>query len=164
MFHYMPRRFCIVKFLFVMAMLCTGGCRQKRPPWAEEYYPDYIKVKTAYLDLAYDVRTVNKQAGRPITSFEHLTTEIQKRFPDTKVTFRGLNPFPELLPTHTYQWFSSWERVTNRATIPLIWTTVKLRDPTILCITTSGEIVVENRNAFQEQINNLISLGAKLHD
>jgi hypothetical protein len=116
----------------------------------------------AYLELAYEIGTVNHASTNSITSFDQLTTEIQRAFPDKKVILGGSNPFPGLLPKHNNEWLSSWKSIANQTNIPLIWTTVQLREPAVLYIATDGEIHVEKTNKFSQLINENLLKGAQL--
>lgn len=147
-------------------ILIAGGCERHngapRPAWAEEYHPDYDVVRSAYNELASFVIIVMEEAGTPITTFDELGKKLGKMAPELQVALEGENPFPSLLPKHPYERLSTWGSITNTEKLPLIWTTVRLREPGVLYITGSGAIHVEKPEQFQILLHGFLSRGAKL--
>jgi hypothetical protein len=50
-----------VTLLVISLLLPTISCKQKRPPWAEEFYPDYNKIEAAFREVAFEAIGVTSQ-------------------------------------------------------------------------------------------------------
>lgn len=149
--------------LVVIACACGHNSVERRPTWAQEYYPDYNTLVQPYELIAIELRTGTNGRTNSIKTFDELTAVVQKDNPETKAGL-GENPFPGLLPPqHSYCWLSSWECINNsNDEIPVIWTTVQLREPAILYITSLGEVRAEKPEVFKGLLDHAIERGAKL--
>jgi hypothetical protein len=156
----MLRQTTLIALLAISGAGCDG--RNDPPAWAENNYPDYQLVKSAYRELAYEVRTAAKSSQQSISSFPELAREITNLFPHTLVVGEGSNPFPKMLPSREYYWLSSWSSVTNMEPLPFLWTTVQSREPIVLSVTTRGEIVAQKTNDFERVVKGLLAQGAKI--
>lgn len=148
----------------ILALLCGQGCEKKPPAWAEESHPDYLALLQPYHLIAFELEKRTKAGTNLIVTFDALATAVRKSNPETRAEIEGENPFPGLLPQrHSYRWLSSWESVTNRGKLPVIWATLQLREPTLLYITANGEVRVEKPEVFRKLLDGHISQGAKLN-
>lgn len=145
---------------FTVALLLGSACKKERPPWAEEFSPDYASLIQPFTLVSLELRNTNSKA---LLTFDELAGVVRSKFPETGQTVEGENPFPGLFPSQrSYWWLRSWESVTPKSNLPVIWTTIQMREASVFYITATGEMRVEKRREFYDLLDGFVASGAKL--
>ena len=149
------------RYFFLLCVLLAGcGPSANQPSGVEANNAEYEAVKSGYREVASKVKEAVGQSGAGITTFAQLSEQLRQRFPELKVTPQAANPFPDLLPAYSYQWLESWTNVKDRQNIPLIWSTIQSDNPTVLYITTTGDMRAEQAAVFHGLLKECQAQGA----
>ncbi len=108
-------------------------------------------MKEAFLELSYRIREVQASQGGKVKSFQEMCALIVLRFPGAKVRSDEHNPFPDLLPPAEYSRLLSWSSEAHNATLPLIWTDIRLPKKAVMSVGVNGDIRVDWFEDFLER-------------